>query len=480
MRDVASSTVPLGKTSMNKPTLLFVIALAGCSRIAGPSLPADLHADATAPNPLATSGYVQLYRFGPPPDGNTPTTDVVFFSGLLYGTTYGGGKTYNRVCARGCGTVYSINPYNPSGSYVRVYSFQGGADGAIPEGGLNPNGNGSGTSDEKLYGTTFSGGQKGSDCYIERGCGTAFAIDAPGKETILHKFLGSPDGSNPSGGRRYVSGLQLFYGTTQYGGEHNFGTVYSVDVSGHETVIYSFKGGPNDGAYPVGDVATQNCTSSTCTLYGVTQGGGASNVGTIFEITIPGTERRLYSFVSSDGDAPVGVEFSPDHTNLYGAASRDGANNRGSIFAFSLAKKSFSIVHSFTGTVKGHDGSLPYAKPTFYKDPVYGNALYGTTQGGGSTGNGTIYRITLSDNNECIIHSFGVSKSDGLRPDAPLRDFSGLATGLGNAMYGTTAEGPPISNYNKGYGTVFQISPEAPPEGPCSSPSPSPATHRAR
>lgn len=464
---------------MNKPALLLAVvavALVNCSHGSSLSLPQVATAGAGAPEPLATSGYKTLYAFGMTPnDGNTPTTDLVLFDKKLWGTTYGGGKA-SGVCKRGCGTVYWIDPYDPSGSsgYKLVYSFKGKPDGAIPEGGLNPNGNSdSGT---LLYGTTYSGGKAGSSCYAGRGCGTVFSVDASATsgsqvEHVLYPFAGSPDGSNPSGGRHYVGGnVQRFYGTTQYGGANGFGAVYSVSSSGQEAVIYSFKGGPGDGAYPVGDLATQSCKPSACTLYGVTREGGATNVGTIFEIDISAgretpsaKETALYSFVSSKGDEPVGLSFAASANTLYGAASRDGLNNRGSLFAFSLSSKQLSIIHSFSGAAGGYDGSLPFAKPSYYAKGVYGKALYGTTQGGGRQGgDGTVYRLTLSNYQECVIHSFGVNESDGVRPVAPVRVFGPPTTTA--MLYGTTAEGPPQGYSSKGYGTVFKMSPDAPPE----------------
>lgn len=444
------------------PILVAAIAVVvgACSHSVNETLPRVAPAEAV-PKPFATSGYLTLHVFSPPPDGNTPTTDLTFANGLLWGTTYGGGSSSNHRCKRGCGTVYWVDPYDPSGphGYKSLYSFQGAPDGAIPEGGLNPNGGSGyqGSSVGQLYGTTYSGGHDGSNCYAGFGCGTVFSINAEPSpslvETVLYRFSGSPDGSNPSGGRRYVSGsLQLFYGTTQYGGQYGYGTVYSVSASGQESVVYSFKGGRGDGAYPVGDVATKACLPSACTLYGVTREGGKSNVGTIFQITVPAAiETPLYSFESRYGDEPVGVTLDSKRNTLYGAASRDGLNNRGSIFAFSLSKSKFSVIHSFTGTVGAHDGALPYARPLYYR-----NVLYGTTQGGGNTSDGTVYRITLSDDSECVIHSFG--KQDGQRPDAPLREFDTPSV----MLYGTTALGPPLSNYNKGYGTVYRISPNAP------------------
>ena len=68
------------------------------------------------------------------------------------------------------------------------------------------------------------------------------------------------------------------------------------------------------------------------------------------------------------------------------------------------------------------DGSSPLARPIFYK-----NALYGTTDGGGVGGNGTIYKIgnVASGKDECVLHSFG-KLPQGVRPDAPLRQWNNL------------------------------------------------------
>ncbi len=446
-------------------SLVIIVALAGCSRATGPSpLPGDI-TTASAPHPQAPSAYQILYRFGQPPDANSPTTDLILVpqssSGILYGTSYGGGQG-TGVCANGCGTVYTIDPRNPSNGDNVIYSFQGGSNGAIPEAGLNPNGN----SYSDLFGTTFFGGNTNYHCYIGRGCGTVYEIGASGNLTTLYSFKGGKDGSNPSGGRHFIAGkssaIGTFYGTTEFGGSKSFGTIYSITTSGAEQVLHSFGGSPADGAHPVGDIADSGCPSK-CVFYGVTSEGGKNNVGTIFQMDPTGSEKTLYSFNASDGDEPLGVEYS--RGVLYGAASRDGANNRGSIFAFYLTRpkrQQFQVIHSFTGSVKGNDGALPYSRPIIYNDTTYGKALYGTTQQGGAMGGGTVYRIQLPSNHECIIHSFPdptVVGGDGLRPDAPLRQFQVLGT---NSFYGTTVQGPQTDSYHKGYGTIFEVSPAAP------------------
>jgi uncharacterized repeat protein (TIGR03803 family) len=40
------------------------------------------------------------------------------------------------------------------------------------------------------------------------------------------------------------------YGTTTSGGAYGFGTVFKLDSSGNETVLYSFTGSPSDGSFP--------------------------------------------------------------------------------------------------------------------------------------------------------------------------------------------------------------------------------------
>jgi uncharacterized repeat protein (TIGR03803 family) len=436
------------------------IALASCARAAVPAnFATEVRSVRTLPHHGTTPTYAILYTFSPPPDGNTPTGGLVLADGKLYGTTYGGGQASGE-CANGCGTIFSIDPYSPSHTYTRVYSFPGGSKGANPQSGLNPNG-----APNELFGTTFFGGRPGRNCYIGLDCGTVFEIattTATAEPQVIYSFRGGANAANPRGARIFVAKTLTYFGSTEYGGPKNFGTVYAVTTSGHEQLVYAFRGsssvkGKSDGAYPSGDLASTTKCNTSCTLYGTTLMGGTHNAGTIFALTPSGgtfTESVLHSFSSAEGDVPVGVENR--NGILYGAASRDGANNRGSVFAFVVASGKFSIIHSFTGSVKNHDGALPYARPIYYDDAVYGPSLYGTTQGGGKQGLGTVYRITLSDNAECVIHNFPAYTGDGLRPEATLRQFAAL----GDNFFGTTLQGPGSGYYNKGYGTVFEISPE--------------------
>jgi len=70
-----------------------------------------------------------------------------------------------------------------------------------------------------LYGTTSRGGTSGN--------GTVFKIDTTGKETVLYNFPhGSGSAYQPEAGLIDVNGK--LYGTTYYGGAYGDGTVFAM------------------------------------------------------------------------------------------------------------------------------------------------------------------------------------------------------------------------------------------------------------
>ncbi len=163
-----------------------------------------------------SGGETVRHNFGGGQDGSAPVPDsLIDVNGVLYGTTYFGGKY-------GYGTVFSVTT---AGIERVLYSFAGGEDGSNPfTAGLTyVNG--------VLYGTTLAGGKYGH--------GTVFAVTAAGKESVLHSFGGGEDGSGPVAGLIDVNGI--LYGTTATGGKYRWGTVFSITTSGAERVLYSFQ-----------------------------------------------------------------------------------------------------------------------------------------------------------------------------------------------------------------------------------------------
>ncbi len=140
---------------------------------------------------------IDIYDFTGGSDGGTPMSNLTLQAGTLYGTTASGGSA-------GYGTVYRVTPTG-SGTWNEsvLYSFQGGDDGATPEGGVVFGTGGA------LYGTASAGGSDAD--------GTVFKLtppSAPGPWTlnVLYAFTGIFDGGRPEATLLLRKGT--FYGTT--------------------------------------------------------------------------------------------------------------------------------------------------------------------------------------------------------------------------------------------------------------------------
>lgn len=93
--------------------------------------------------------------------------------------------------------------------------------------------------------------------------------------------------------------------------------------------------------------------------------------------------------------------------------------------------QTYKVIHNFTGV--GSDGADPYAGPTLDRS---GN-LYGTTYLGGSTGNGTVYRLSPHGS----LWAYQTVYSFKGEPDGSGPAFGSLAIGDNRALFGTTEGG---------------------------------------
>jgi uncharacterized repeat protein (TIGR03803 family) len=405
--------------------LLCALALTSCSQahalLPSAAQPPDVQL-ARDGEPHPDSGYALLYRFRGGAAGSEPT-GLTLYQGALYGTTLAGGtKTFGTVFMRGAG-----------GEVRTLYSFQGGSDGAQPEGALVAlNGT--------FYGTTEYGGAN-SD-------GTVFAITPDGKERVVYAFKGGSDGANPVLAGLIVLGGSL-YGTTNAGGDSRChfqelvgcGVVFEVSTSGHESILHRFKGKP-DGALPSGSLMVMNGR-----LYGTTNFGGKYDDGSVFAVTRAGKKSSVYDFKGyPDGVTPIAGLTALGET-LYGTTALGGAFD-GSGTVFELSKSGNErVLHSFKGVP---DGALPYAALT-----AVGKSLYGTTEDGGSSrppcvghgivGCGTVFRLD-SPAALTVVYRFK-GHADGASPWASL-------VYSGGTLYGTTLLGGNGNN-----GTIFKITP---------------------
>jgi uncharacterized repeat protein (TIGR03803 family) len=265
-----------------------------------------------------------LYSFGTSSeDGTSPFAGLIDVNGTLYGTTVAGGVNC-RSGSSGCGTVFAITT---SGKETVLHSFGGSGDGDGPVAALI---NVKGT----LYGTTLDGPY---DFCGESGCGTVFSITPSGKETVLHSFGSSGDGTNPLAGLINLNGM--LYGTTGSGGAKGDGTVFAITMSGKETVLYSFGTGSEDGDYPVAGLTNVKGTLYGTTEYGAVHCSKGGGCGTVFSITTSGTETVLYRFKrhssgTKDGAHPQAGVINVNGT-LYGTTNIGGVNRYGTVFSLS-------------------------------------------------------------------------------------------------------------------------------------------------
>jgi uncharacterized repeat protein (TIGR03803 family) len=328
--------------------------------------------------------------------GSFPQAGLIAVSGTLYGTASEGGAPKDVTTSEMPsadrrklpfslgGAVFEIST---SGAQKVLYSFEGPPrDGDLPYAGLID-------VDSNFFGTTVRGGSGNcGDNHYVFGCGTAFAVSRTGSERLLHSFSSlRGDGALPEAG--LIAFNDLLYGTTSAGGADNQGTVFDLNASGVERVLYSFKGG-TDGANPQAGLIALNGL-----LYGTTVDGGTNGKGTVFEISTSGQERVVYSFGSraSDGRYPY-AGLSALNGRLYGDTSGGGTatckpySGCGTVFEVTTSGKE-RVLHNFGSSA--HDGTYPESSLT-----AVNGILYGTTAAGG-TGNckpyrgcGTIFEVT--------------------------------------------------------------------------------------
>jgi uncharacterized repeat protein (TIGR03803 family) len=376
-----------------------------------------------------------LYSFTGDNDAWHAAAPLLDVNGNLYGTTEDGNNTTScdigNAPSDGCGTVFEIS----DGQETLIHVFTGTPDGMKPEGGLIQDEAGN------FYGTTLLGGAYGTSDFF--GYGTIYKIDTSGNETILYNFAGTPDGSAPIGNLLMDQAGNL-YGATEGGGTYGYGTIYELDTSGNESILYNFGTNPNDGSAPQGLV-----TDGKGNFYGATAyGGNTDYYGIVFKVDSAGQETILYNFLGEgDGGTPYSTPVLDHEGNLYGTTYHGGRFNRsfcspgcGVIFRVS-ASGTYTVLHRFKG---GTDGSNPQAGLFLSAN---GKTLYGTTSGLSNTSNsGTIF--SYSSAGEQVLFSFPSNGTDGGSPGASLiQDSSGN-------LYGTTQEQGAFL-----YGNVFQFIP---------------------
>jgi uncharacterized repeat protein (TIGR03803 family) len=309
-------------------------------------------------SPNGSGGWKEtvLYSFTGGADGSNPIDSGVIFDsvGNLYGTTYQGG-------ANGLGVVFELSPVGGSWTETVLYSFAGGADGANPLTGVIMDRAGN------LYGTVSSGavfeltpsggGWTEQVIYATEVLEEGLTMDAAGNifgagdsgvfelspngnggwsPTVIYTFCGYlPRPCGPVG-TLVLDQAGNLYGTTDFGGSNDNGTVYklSIGTKGKWTgaILHSFLGG-TDGRDPFAGVVLDAAGD----IYGTTHFGGKSDGGTVYElVALFGTtsyrEKLLWSFSGWDGYWPLGSLILDSSGKLYGTTVFGGSSGQGVAF----------------------------------------------------------------------------------------------------------------------------------------------------
>ena len=382
-----------------------------------------------------------LHTFTGYSDGAAPIAGLtVDAAGNLYGTTSAGG-------GEGFGNVYRL-VHAPAGwNFSLLYTFQGFTE--FSQDGGSPYARVTIGPDGALYGTTRIGGNggNGGGCREDHGCGTVYRLQLQfgggWKETVLYQF-GYYDGENPLYGDVVFDRSGNLYGATRNGGANSQGAIFELmptNGTWTECVIYSFSG--PDGSTPHGGPVFD----AGGNLYGTTSTGGTSGLGTVYRLQPGGsgwTETVLHNFQGSDGVTPGSGVVLDTSGDLYGTTQSGGTVGDGTAFELTSGGAgiwSLRTLFPFQGT--GLQGSYR----TLAMDSA-GN-LYGTSATEGVYQRGSVFKLSFANGawQYKSLHDF-TGGNDGANP------YGTLSFDAAGNIYGTASAGGTYGN-----GVVFQVKP---------------------
>lgn len=369
------------------------------------------------------SGY-QMLRQGAaqPMDARAPYAGLTEVTGTLFTVSSGGTDG-----APG-GTLLKINRDGTGYQILGVFGVNGG-DGQSPVQPLNAGPGG------WLYGATPSGGQFGG--------GSIFRFDTNGSNySVLRSF-------GPSTNNGYLpvcspidGGDGFLYGTLSEGGSTGRGLVYKMQTNGSNfSVVRAFTSASIDGIKPTGPLTL----GSDGALFGTTFTGGQFQTGAVFRLTRDGSEFSiLHAFEASlnDGSAPETGVIEGSDGMIYGVTRTGGTADGGTIYRVDKfgIPTSYQVLRHFGATPTG--GINPKGR---LMEAVDGY-LYGTTSAGGSTGNGTVFRMLKDGTGYSVLKTFATEATEGWQPNGRLTE------GSDGFLYGIVSSGGASNS-----GGIFRI-----------------------
>src|SRR5258708_7108113 len=211
--------------------------------------------------------------------------------------------------------------------------------------------------------------------------------------TILYSFSATNDNGALPQSALILTGKTL-YGTTEFGGTNGNGGIFPINTDGTSFKnVYSFSRGFGsfpyvtniDGAFPVFGLL-----SSGNTLHGTADLGATNAYVTVFALNIDGTGcKKLYSigpsfkpyYTNNDGDGPNGTLVLSSNI-LYGTTEFGGSSGVGTIFAINTNGTGFTNPHIFVNADGNYTsylcGALTFSGSTLYGPSDSGHTIFPT------------------------------------------------------------------------------------------------------
>jgi len=251
---------------------------------------------------------------------------------------------------------------------------------------------------------------------------------------------------------RLIEGTDGFLYGTASAQNTEPGRLFRINKNGGGyTLLHHFGNHENNGIAPNGVIEGHDGA-----LYGTTMGsrGGA---GIVYRISAGGADFEILYNFTSGGDGPEypgSALVQGSDGMLYGTTQFGGASGQGTIFRIGTNGTDFKMLWSF-GSNAG-DGLRPETALIEATDGM----LYGTTSAGGAHNEGTLFRLSKTGDDYVVLRSFGQTIHDGKAPRA------GLLEASDGKLYGTCERGgaDPLQltakttpSFTNDSGTVFHI-----------------------
>ena len=218
--------------------------------------------------------------------------------------------------------------------------------------------------------------------------------------------------------------------------------LYATAASASQQVYYSFQGGAQ-GANPESLLLGRDGN-----IYGITQNGGASGNGVVFQLT---PQLKYSVFANLDQPGFSAAAYSPlvqDANGYFYLTQTDGGTSQNGRILQISPSGVITTLYNFSG--KG-DGGTPLAKLSIAND----GKLYGITANGGATNQGTIFRFDQTQGTLTTLVSLNAATGYIGIGIAGLNEDASLLAASDGYLYGVTNLGGAYRS-----GTIFKLNPQ--------------------